>query len=152
MRLSLSLSNPRMVANPEVSSLSEGEFSVQIIRNPNPFFTPVAKILPLSSQIRVPSWLILEDQDRKGLIPIGCYHTRGRGKVQVPWGMFSHTPLCDLTNFYYFFAGKPLWCVRKHHPWHLYLYWNKQGGKCLCEEQKKERLPVVSFLGIRRSE
>ena len=40
--------------------------------------------------------------------------------VQVPWGMFSHTPLCDLTNFYHFFAGKPLWCVRKHHPWHLY--------------------------------
>jgi len=27
---------------------------------------------------------------------------------------------------------------------------HKQGGSCLCEEQKKERL--VSFLGIRRSE
>jgi len=26
-------------------------------------------------------------------------------------------------------------------------YWNKQGGQCLCEEQKKERL--VSFLGTR---
>ena len=25
-------------------------------------------------------------------------------------------------------------------------YWNKQGGKCLCEEQDKERL--FSFLGI----
>ena len=25
-------------------------------------------------------------------------------------------------------------------------YWNKQGGKCLCEEQDKEQL--FSFLGI----
>ena len=29
-------------------------------------------------------------------------------------------------------------------------YWNKQGGKCLCEEQDKERL--FSFLGILGSE
>ena len=29
-------------------------------------------------------------------------------------------------------------------------YWNKQGGKCLCEEQDKERL--FSFFGILGSE
>ena len=37
--------------------------------------------------------------------------------------MFSHTPVCDLTNCLIMFAGKPLWCVRRLFSYFLFFYY-----------------------------
>ena len=50
------------------------------------------------------------------------FSLRGCRKLLQGTGqMFSHTPLCDPTNFLIIFAGQPLWCVREHLAWHLYV-------------------------------
>ena len=46
----------------------------------------------------------------------GCAKTSSMALVHAVQGtgqMFSHTPLCDLTDFLIIFAGQPLWCVRE---------------------------------------